>query len=1090
MSGYMPVPRCTLRRSRGARAGRIAFAALILALVFALAAPGLAAAANNAGGAPASSGLAAPVLRVEPVEGVDDLSQLVWSTQFPATGYEVQCALDDLFRPNKLVGSAGLDAGISEYRFGGLKVGTTYFYRVRAVSGSTKGPWSNIVFFVHGQRHTGSNPPIAVAGADYHTFVGVPVTLDASLSHDPDGTIVKYEWDFDADGTWDATTTGPTVSHAFDKPGNRRVLLRVTDHSGLTATDRTHVMVRMDAFPPVAVIAGPSEVYVGEPAFFDGSLSYDDEGFITTYSWSFIGDDEYEFSSLLPTVAYTFLVPGEWVVRLDVRDAVGNVGTAQMSVLVKVRDHVAPAVVQNVRAFDTPDDEGGSITVEWDANSESDLLGYHVYRSESADGPFALVGTSVGTSFVDVGVTDGVEYFYVVTAYDALEFESDPSAVVSAIAADNLAPEPPTGLSAVPVASGGAVDLAWTASISADVAGYRVYRDGAQIADQPGTTYSDTGLAEGAVHVYSVRAYDGAGNLSDAALADSVTVTTTSPPATPTGVTAVDVPGDGGGAIEVSWDANTDHAVGYIVDVYEGIVLVRSEDVGDATSHVFSGLTDGVEYGIAVSAYDAFDRESAPSALVYVTPMDNTAPDAPQDVVVTNRGARSIALGWSAVGSGAGIEYYEVERSDDDGENWVIVGAVPGVEFVDQSCAPSTTYVYRVRAFDMAGQASEYSDPVTATTKVNPVDAVKRYENTDPSVVYVGDWYLRSDGAYGTHTSGGSIHTGMAGSTYAELEFYGSQVTWIGLRAPNRGIAHVYIDGEFVAAVDCYRSTWHAVESWQVPLFAHDFGTPGSHQIRVYHTGLKNESSANTLIEIDAFDVVAPDEAPPTIPTGLIAQRVLPTQANLTWTASSDNVAVAGYRIQRSTDNGPWVDLAVVPAPGYTDGSLEFGSTYRYRVSAFDASENESEFTGPVSASGSGVYRYENTHESVVYVGEWVLRSDGAYGTHTSAGSLHTGSSAATYASLEFYGSQVTWIGLRAPNRGIANVYIDGEFAGEVDCYWPSWDGTNSWQARLFSRDFGEPGFHEIRVYYTGTKNSLSGAAVIDVDAFEVESSW
>ncbi|HEX5911093.1 MAG TPA: PKD domain-containing protein, partial [Thermoleophilaceae bacterium] len=74
-----------------------------------------------------------------------------------------------------------------------------------------------------------------------------PVNLDAAPSRDPDGRIVKYEWDRDGDGTWDAN--GPTTSYATDRAGTLQVRLRVTDDDGATATTERAVPI-VDGVPP------------------------------------------------------------------------------------------------------------------------------------------------------------------------------------------------------------------------------------------------------------------------------------------------------------------------------------------------------------------------------------------------------------------------------------------------------------------------------------------------------------------------------------------------------------------------------------------------------------------------------------------------------------------------------------------------------------------------------------------------------------------------------------------------------------------------------------------------------------------------
>jgi PKD repeat protein len=62
------------------------------------------------------------------------------------------------------------------------------------------------------------------------------VTFDASGSRDPDGTIVKYEWDFNGDGRFDEAKTVPTTTQLFDRAKEWRINLRVTDNRGATGS--------------------------------------------------------------------------------------------------------------------------------------------------------------------------------------------------------------------------------------------------------------------------------------------------------------------------------------------------------------------------------------------------------------------------------------------------------------------------------------------------------------------------------------------------------------------------------------------------------------------------------------------------------------------------------------------------------------------------------------------------------------------------------------------------------------------------------------------------------------------------------------
>ena len=79
---------------------------------------------------------------------------------------------------------------------------------------------------------------------------------------------------------------------------------------------------------------------------------------------------------------------------------------------------------------------------------------------------------------------------------------------------DSTAPSTPTGLTAT-AQSSSQINLSWSAATdNVAVAGYRVYRNGTQVATSTGTTYSNTGLTAGTAYSYTVAAYDTAGNVS------------------------------------------------------------------------------------------------------------------------------------------------------------------------------------------------------------------------------------------------------------------------------------------------------------------------------------------------------------------------------------------------------------------------------------------------------------------------------------------------------------------------------------------------------------------------------------------------
>jgi chitodextrinase len=87
------------------------------------------------------------------------------------------------------------------------------------------------------------------------------------------------------------------------------------------------------------------------------------------------------------------------------------------------------------------------------------------------------------------------------------------------------------------------------------------------------------------------------------------------------------------------------------------------------------------------------------------------------------------------------------------------------------------------------------------------------------------------------------------------------------------------------------------------------------------------------------------DESPPTQPGNLKATPLDPHRIALSWTASTDNIGVAGYRVLRGS-----AQVATVTATSYTDTGLSPSTTYAYQVLAFDAAGNTST---PASASAT-----------------------------------------------------------------------------------------------------------------------------------------
>lgn len=88
-------------------------------------------------------------------------------------------------------------------------------------------------------------------------------------------------------------------------------------------------------------------------------------------------------------------------------------------------DTIPPAPPTEVQAQDTPNDEGGSITITWRRSSDdgagaNDVLGYEIFRTTHPDSTYRSIGfASAGAEeYIDPSGEDGIDYYYKVLASD------------------------------------------------------------------------------------------------------------------------------------------------------------------------------------------------------------------------------------------------------------------------------------------------------------------------------------------------------------------------------------------------------------------------------------------------------------------------------------------------------------------------------------------------------------------------------------------------------------------------------------------------------------------------------------------------
>jgi len=215
----------------------------------------------------------------------------------------------------------------------------TYFW-VRPTDGSGEGTPSNYFYL----STPPNQPPVAALTAD--PLLGdVPmiVEFDASASHDPDGTIAKFEWDWDgADNGWVWEDTGTTsvVDHTFEAINTYSATVRVTDNEGESRTASVGISATAPGNdPPVAVLT--ADVTSGEIPLtvnFSAIQSSDPDGTVEDYEWDLDGDDNWgepgneAAAAGSPVASYTYEATGTFAATVRVTDNEGAEGEGTQNV--------------------------------------------------------------------------------------------------------------------------------------------------------------------------------------------------------------------------------------------------------------------------------------------------------------------------------------------------------------------------------------------------------------------------------------------------------------------------------------------------------------------------------------------------------------------------------------------------------------------------------------------------------------------------------------------------------------------------------------------------------------------------------------
>lgn len=368
------------------------------------------------------------------------------------------------------------------------------------------------------------------------------------------------------------------------------------------------------------------------------------------------------------------------------------------------------------------------------------------------------------------------------------------------------------------------------------------------------------------------------------------------------------------GTATVSWNANTESDLaGY--KIYYGTSprtsscppgdYASSVNIGNVTSYTFPNLTNGATYYFSITAFDTSNNESCFSSEVNkIIPVpDTTAPS----VSLTAPSSGSTVSGTITVSANASdnVGVVGVQFKLDGSNLGTEDTASPYSVSWNTTSSTNSSHTLTAIARDSAGNSAT-SASITVT--VNNVVA----DTTPPTISSVLVSSIAYNSAVVTWTTNEPATSQVE---YGTSTTYGSQTT----------LDISLVNSHSISLTSLSAST-------------------------TYHYRVKSkDSSSNERISSDYVFItlaITPttDTTPPSIPTNLTAVAVSSSQINLSWTTSTDNVGVTGYRIYRCTGSSctPTTQIATPATNSYQDTGLSSSTAYTYKVAAYDAAGNVS----------------------------------------------------------------------------------------------------------------------------------------------------
>jgi subtilase family serine protease/flagellar hook assembly protein FlgD/squalene cyclase len=624
-----------------------------------------------------------------------------------------------------------------------------------------------------------------------------------------------------------------------------------------------------------------------------------------------ISGSELPLTNPVATLETASYADGSYTLQLTAIDAAGNQSTINRSIQI---DNSAP-----LAEIVTPTDNS-YVTAPIEITGNASDANLHHYRLDISPGSLddASQWSQIGEG--DAQVIHSIllnwrslppDGSYILRLMVQDKAENIGSAKI-ALVVDTTPPAAPANLDGVIEASSTA-RIYWPAGEEADIAGYRVYRDGVEISIDLVETieYRDENLADGRYR-YTIRAEDYAGWLSEPSNEIELLLDTTPPN------TKIFSPRDGSvtsGIVELRGSANSpDDFREYRIylDQDSGWQLLEQSPVPIVADTLYqldtTNFAEGASYSLKLEAEDI--NGNVGEAVVNLT-VDNEAPLAPTGLIAIGDDI-NVNLAWNP-NSETDLLGYLLFRGDQIANaDGVVIGdlrpfALPSTNFNDLALADGL-YAYTVAAIDQAGNISEHSL------------ASEILIDTRPPVAVIA-----------TPADGGRFDT----TQYVTAVSDATDIAQVQFQYKPAG-GNEWLD---LAPADASEPFSSSLD----PL-ALNFAQ-GPYQLRAVATDTGNKiDPAPAAILVYYTDVSRPDAV-----SGLIA-HAQGSDVLLSWDASSDS-DLAGYLVDRIDEDDEVTRLTdtLLTDITLTDPVIADG-IYHYRVMAQDTNANISDASNTATA--------------------------------------------------------------------------------------------------------------------------------------------